>query len=78
MAQAEPITSPHPSAPEAARKRVTAAVNAVTGALVDLSQDLHAHPEEGFAEHRSVRVLADPLAKGSCRSSSPGPPIWEI
>jgi amidohydrolase len=63
VAQAEPITSPHAGAPEAARKLVTAAVNAVTGALVDLSQDLHAHPEEGFAEHRSVRALADLLEK---------------
>lgn len=58
-ATAEPITSPHRGAPEAVRDAVTAAVTARTDQLVALSRDLHAHPEIGFAEHRSARAVAD-------------------
>jgi amidohydrolase len=58
VAAAEPITSPYAGAPEAAREKAGATVRERAGGLVSLSQDLHAHPEEGFAEHRSVRALA--------------------
>lgn len=58
VAAAEPLSSPHTGADEATRAEVTTAVERVSPDLVALSQDLHAHPEEGFAEHRSVRALA--------------------
>ncbi|WP_020670957.1 M20 family metallopeptidase [Amycolatopsis nigrescens] len=61
VAAAEPIGSPHQGAPEDIRRQVETAVRARAADLVALSQDLHAHPEEGFAEHRSVRALADLL-----------------
>jgi amidohydrolase len=63
VARAEPISSPYTGAPEPSRNLVTAAVTEVTRDLVELSQDLHGHPEEGFAEHRSVRALAGLLEK---------------
>jgi amidohydrolase len=55
---AEPIGSAYTGAPESARDKAGSAVRERAGGLVSLSQDLHAHPEEGFAEHRSVRALA--------------------
>lgn len=62
VSQAEPITSEHAGAPERVRAAVAAAVTARAEDLVALSHDLHTHPEEGFAEHRSVRAVADLLA----------------
>lgn len=59
---AEPLTSAHAGAPDAVRTRVTEAVAGYGDRLVALSRDLHAHPEVGFAEHRSVRAVADLLA----------------
>ncbi|MDN5930989.1 MAG: M20 family metallopeptidase [Pseudonocardia sp.] len=59
---AEPLRSAHPGAPAALRARVTDTVAGIGEELVALSRDLHAHPEEGFAEHRSVRAVADLLA----------------
>ncbi|WP_158888193.1 M20 family metallopeptidase [Amycolatopsis anabasis] len=58
---ADPISSPHRGAAEEIRERVSSVVRASADDLIGLSQDLHAHPEEGFAEHRSVRALADLL-----------------
>src|SRR3954466_12335316 len=63
VAAAEPLSSPHTGADEATRAEVTAAVERSSPDLVALSQDLHAHPEEGFAEHRSVRALAGLLER---------------
>lgn len=48
-------------APDALRTHVTEAVRIHAAALVALSHDLHAHPEVGFAEHRSVRAVPDLL-----------------
>src|SRR3954469_5541942 len=61
-ASAEPLSSPHAGAPEELLARAEQAIEAARGELLGLSQDLHAHPEEGYAEHRSVRAVADLLA----------------
>ncbi|MHA6619653.1 M20 family metallopeptidase [Pseudonocardia sp. DLS-67] len=60
---AEPIRSEHPGAAEDVRAAVLAAAREHGDALVALSQDLHAHPEEGYAEHRSVRAVAQLLER---------------
>jgi amidohydrolase len=60
---AEPITSEHAGAPEEIRSAVLAAVRECGDDLVALSHDLHAHPEEGYAEHRSVRAVAQLLER---------------
>lgn len=59
---AAPLGSPHPGAPAALRERATGVAQRIGDQLVALSRDLHAHPEEGFAEHRSVQAVADLLA----------------
>ncbi|HWD02844.1 MAG TPA: M20 family metallopeptidase [Amycolatopsis sp.] len=59
VANAEPLTSDHSGADEGVRTAVEQEVRALAEELVALSQDLHAHPEEGFSEHRSVGALAD-------------------
>jgi amidohydrolase len=56
--EAEPIPSEHTGAPEEVRAAVLAAAREYGDDLVALSHDLHAHPEEGYAEHRSVRAVA--------------------
>jgi amidohydrolase len=58
VARAEPLGSTHAGAPDDVRDRVQAAVTGVADELVALSQDLHANPEVGFGEHRSVAALA--------------------
>jgi amidohydrolase len=63
VAAAEPPGSAHSGAAEEIRADVTERVQECAGDLVALSQDLHAHPELGFAEHRSVNALAELLAK---------------
>jgi amidohydrolase len=63
VASAEPMTSPHGGAPDQARELVTSSVRERAEDLVALSRDLHAHPEEGFAEHRSVGALAELLER---------------
>ncbi|MEC3980444.1 M20 family metallopeptidase [Amycolatopsis sp. H20-H5] len=63
VAAAEPLGSPHDGAASDVREAVTAEVRTRAEELVALSQDLHAHPEEGFAEHRSVRALGDLLER---------------
>jgi amidohydrolase len=63
VAAAEPIASEHGGAPAPVREAVTAAVGDHADELVALSRDLHAHPEEGFAEHRSVRAVAELLER---------------
>jgi amidohydrolase len=60
---ADPITSEHAGAPEEVRSAVLAAAREYGDELVALSQDLHAHPEEGYAEHRSVRAVAQLLER---------------
>ncbi len=63
VARAEPLRSEHDGAPADLRHAVTAAVERLAGDLVALSHDIHEHPELGFAEHRSVRTVADLLAR---------------
>ncbi len=63
VAEAEPIGSAHDGAPGQVRDAVTAALREYGAELVGLSQDLHAHPEEGFEEHRSVRAVAEMLER---------------
>lgn len=67
-AAAEPITSPHTGAPQDLRDAVTAAVADLGQRLTALSRDLHAHPEEAFGEHRSVRAVADLLDRHGHRA----------
>jgi len=62
-ATAEPLASPHAGAPEELLARTEQAVEAVAADLLGLSHDLHAHPEEGYAEHRSARAVADLLGR---------------
>ncbi|MBB3675084.1 M20 family metallopeptidase [Modestobacter versicolor] len=61
-ATAAPLPSSHAGAAEELLARAEQAVEAAGPALLGLSHDLHAHPEEGYAEHRSVRAVADLLA----------------
>src|SRR4051812_6120158 len=62
-ATATPLSSPHPGASEELLARAEQAIEAASEDLLELSHDLHAHPEEGYAEHRSVRAVADLLAR---------------
>jgi amidohydrolase len=58
VANAEPLVSAHPGAGRRLRERVTEQVEARAGALVELSHDIHAHPELGFAEHHAADTVA--------------------
>ncbi len=62
-ATADPLRSTHAGAPEGVLAATEAAVEGFRDDLLALSHALHAHPEEGFAEHDSVRALADLLAR---------------
>jgi amidohydrolase len=62
-AAATPLSSAHEGAPEELLDRAERAVGSAADELLALSHDLHAHPEEGYAEHRSVRAVADVLAR---------------
>ena len=63
VASAEPVRSEFDGADPAVHAEVQQWLTGHAEDLVGLSRDLHAHPEEGFAEHRSVRQVADLLAK---------------
>jgi amidohydrolase len=56
---AEPISSPFDGSAESVRREVEGWLEAHAEELTGLSRDLHAHPEQGFAEHRSVGKVAD-------------------
>jgi amidohydrolase len=60
---AEPIGSVHKGAPDEVRTAVMDAARRNDDELVELSHDLHAHPEEAFGEHRSVRAVAQLLER---------------
>lgn len=62
-ATAEPLSSSHAGAPEELLVRAEQAIESASAELLGLSHDLHAHPEEGYAEHRSARAVADRLAR---------------
>ncbi|HVX45900.1 MAG TPA: M20 family metallopeptidase [Mycobacteriales bacterium] len=59
--RAEPIASDHRGAPDDVAVRVRQAADGVTGEVVALARDLHAHPETGFSEERSVGAIAELL-----------------
>lgn len=63
VSRAQPLTSPHEGAPAPLREQVTQTVGRDRAALVELSGDLHAHPETAFAEHRSARAVAELLRR---------------
>ncbi|CAM04849.1 M20 family metallopeptidase [Saccharopolyspora erythraea] len=63
VAAAEPVGSGFDGADPALHRRVESWLDAHGADLVELSRDLHAHPEEGFAEHRSVRQVAELLRR---------------
>lgn len=56
--EAEGLTSPHDGAPPALRDRLTQAVERIGQDLVELSHDIHAHPELGYEEHHAVAAIA--------------------
>ncbi|MGH8868973.1 MAG: amidohydrolase [Actinomycetes bacterium] len=58
VAEAEPVTSPYGGVSDDVADAVTAAVASSRDALCALSHDVHAHPEEGFAEHHAVAAIA--------------------
>lgn len=58
IARAEPLTSPHGGVPDELRTRLTAAVESRKSQLVDLSHDIHGHPELGYEEHHAVERVA--------------------
>ncbi|MDP9406491.1 MAG: amidohydrolase, partial [Actinomycetota bacterium] len=62
-AQAEPLVSQHDGAGNAVLQAADGAVGQLGPELVALSRDVHAHPEEGFSEHRTVRVVAELLQR---------------
>ena len=62
-ATAAPLSSPHAGAPAQLLDAAERAVEAAAADLLALSHDLHAHPEEGYAEHRSVRAVAELLGR---------------
>lgn len=63
VAAAEPLTSAHAGAPADLTAQVTERSSELVPELVALSHDLHAHPELGFAEHRSARAVTELLAR---------------
>ncbi|MER7082617.1 amidohydrolase, partial [Saccharopolyspora kobensis] len=66
VAAAAPIRSDHAGADEALRAEVEEWVDGHADDLVALSRDLHAHPEEAFAEHRSAGQAAELLRRHGC------------
>jgi amidohydrolase len=63
VAAAEPLTSAFEGAPKDVRDEVAEAAATLGDELVALSQDVHAHPEESFGEHRSVAAVAELLRR---------------
>lgn len=58
---ATPLSSPYTGAPPAMHSRLMELIEEQSAALVGLSEDLHAHPELGFEEHRSIARLVQHL-----------------
>ncbi|WP_432509018.1 M20 family metallopeptidase [Kineococcus auxinigenes] len=61
-ASATPLGSGFAGAPPELLDATEAAVEGLSEQLLELSHRLHAHPEEAFGEHASVRAVADLLA----------------
>ena len=70
--RAPPIEEPTDAQPRRAHPR------AATHELTAVRRDLHAHPELGFEEHRTARVVCEQLAALGHRSAPrPRPrPAW--
>ncbi len=62
-ATAEPLASDHDGAPDDLRRRLSVAVEHLAGELVELSHDIHSHPELGFEEHHAVQAVATLLGR---------------
>src|SRR5688572_11831732 len=67
-AAAEPLSSPHQGAPGTLRAAVTGAVEKVGPELVELSHDIHSHPELGYEEHHAVAAVAALLQRHGIES----------
>ena len=63
VAEAEALTSPHDGAPAEVGTRVTGVVEGLAQDLVELSHDIHAHPELGYEEHHAVAAIARLLSR---------------
>ncbi|WP_433869525.1 M20 family metallopeptidase [Saccharopolyspora sp. CA-218241] len=61
VAGAEPLRSPFSGADPAVRAAADRWIERHGADLVELSRDLHAHPEEAFEEHRSAARVAELL-----------------
>jgi amidohydrolase len=57
-AAAPPVASPHAGAPAEIVGRLEKAVESVTSELLDLSHDVHSHPELCFEEHHAAEAVA--------------------
>lgn len=66
VANAEPVSSSFVGMPESTRATVERWIDRYGPDFVALSQDIHGHPEEGFAEHGSVDRIAELLRRHEC------------
>jgi amidohydrolase len=57
IAAAPGLRSPHAGAPESLRTALGEQVAALAGDLIELSHDVHAHPELGFAERHAAAAV---------------------
>ncbi|MGH3664888.1 MAG: M20 family metallopeptidase [Egibacteraceae bacterium] len=62
-AEADPLTSAHEGAPADLRNHLVHGVESLAGDLLDLSHDIHGHPELGYAEHHAVETVAALLGR---------------
>lgn len=60
-ARPAPITSPHDGAPDV-HAQLAAGIEGDRDTLLELSHDVHAHPELGFEEHHAAAAVARVLA----------------
>lgn len=63
VADSQPLSSSFEGAGRRLRRDVERGLDDHADELVALSRDLHAHPEQGFAEHRSVERVANLLRR---------------
>jgi amidohydrolase len=60
-AATEPLTSTHAGADGGLTDRLTEEVERLADELIELSHDLHTHPELAFAEHHAAQAVAELL-----------------
>jgi amidohydrolase len=73
-ARPAPITSPHDGAP-AVHARVADSVERDRDLLLELSHDVHAHPELGFSEHQAAAAVAQVLAEDGIEAEVG---VWDL